>query len=229
MSWVAVAVGVVGTGVSIYTGIHQRNKAKKELNKLNATQPVETIPNEIIQNQELASLRAKTGMPAEQYALAQKNIQRQQMRALRGASDRGMGLGLIGSLNDTATQQQGRLDSENAQTRLANEKVSMDTNNQVANWKKGIFDRNVRQVWNRNYDYNMGLMGSGNQNIANGINSGINLAGSALLSRGGNTNSSFASSLFGGRTRKINYGVSGYGDANNSSLRLDDYGNQIYN
>lgn len=208
MSWVAIAVGVVGTGVSIYTGARQRSKAKKELNKLNAEKPVETIPEEVIRNQELAKLRASTGLPSEQYSLSQKNIQRQQMRSLRGASDRRMGLGLIGSLNDNANLAQGRLDSENAQARQQNEKVYMDTNNQVANWKKGIFDRNVRQVWDRNFDYNMGLMGAGNQNIANGINSGINLAGSALMSsglgNGGGTNSGWSTGLFaGGRARRF--------------------------
>jgi len=162
MAWYALAVGVGTAAYSIISGSTQKKKARRALADLNANQPVETIPEEIIKNQELANLRAKTGLPSEQYALTQKNIQRHQMRALRGASDRRMGLGLIGALNDTATQQQGRLDSENSQARLNNEKVSMDVNNQVANWKKGIYDRNVRQVWNRNYDYNMGLMGASN-------------------------------------------------------------------
>jgi len=104
MSWVAVAVGVVGTATSLIVGGTQKRKAKKELAKLNADKPIETMPEEIKQSQELANLRAKTGLPSEQYNMAQKNIQRQQQRALRGAADRKMGLAMLPYLDDNANR-----------------------------------------------------------------------------------------------------------------------------
>jgi hypothetical protein len=222
-------VGVLGAGYGVYSGARQKSKAKKELDKLNANEPIETIPTEVLKNQELASLRAKTGLPSEQYSMAMKNIQRQQAKTLRGASDRRMGLGLLASVDDNANRAVGSLDAQNAQARLHNEKVSMDTNNQVANWKKGIYDRNVRQIWNRNFDYNMGLMGAGNQNIANGINSGINLASSALIGSGigrSGSNSSWAAGLFGNSNRARRTTYSGGG---NERQLYDADGNPVYN
>jgi hypothetical protein len=213
MSWAAIIVGVVGTAATLITGGVQKHKANKALADLNRNQPIETIPQEILQNQELASLRSKTGLPSEQYAMAQKNIERQQARSLKAAMDRKMGLNLIGTLDDNANTAQGNLDVANAQARLGNEKTLMNVNNQVGNWRKGIYDRNVRQVWNRNFDYNMALKGQGNQNIANGINSGINLAGTAITGAMGGSNSSWANGLFG-RRKNNNNNNSGYGGGN---------------
>jgi len=207
MSWAAAigaSVALTSAGVNYYSASRQKKKAKQALEKLNAEKPVETIPDEIIKNQELASLRAKTGLPSEQYAMAMKNIQRQQAKTLKSATDRRMGLGLLASVDDNANRAVGNLDAENANARRQNERVSMDVNSQVANWKKGIFDRNIRQVWDRNFDYNMGLLGSGNQNQANAINSGVGAIASFVGSAagrgggGGGSNSSWASRTHSG-------------------------------
>ena len=42
-------------------------------------------------------------------------------------------------------------------------------NDNVANWKSQLFDRNVRQRWMRQYQQMMGQLGSGNQNLTGGI------------------------------------------------------------
>lgn len=228
MSWAAVAVGVASAGYGIYSGIRQKNKAKKELERLNREKPIETVPQDVLDNQQMAKIRAQTGLPSEQYNQAMKDINRQQSRSLKRATDRGMGLGLVAALDDNANRAIERLGVENAKARTQNERVLMDVNSQIANWKKGIYDRNVRQVWDRNYDYNMGLQGQGNQNIANAINSAIGLAGTVALTKGTNTGSGRGAGLFARRPRriKLNYGVGG-GDVNGGNLRLDDYGNQI--
>lgn len=80
-------------------------------------------------------MRSKTGLPSEQYSLAMKNIQRQQAKTLR-ATDRRMGLNLLASVDDTAQRAQGDLDVQNAIARERMKEVLMDTNNQVANWKR---------------------------------------------------------------------------------------------
>jgi len=215
MAIIGGVVGILGAGYGVYSGARQKSKAKKELARLNEEQPIETIPKEIVQNQELASLRAKTGLPSEQYVQAMKNIQRQQARTLRAANDRRMGLNVLSSIDDNTQRAQGNLDVANAKARQENEKVLMDVNNQVGNWKKGIYDRNVRQVWNRNFDYNMGLLGAGNQNISNSIASGLGVAGAlaSSLGKGGNTNSnsSWVNGLFG--RRKNNTYITGGGKA----------------
>lgn len=224
MSWIAVAVGVIGTATSLIVGGTQKRKAKKELAKLNADKPIETMPEEIKQSQELANLRAKTGLPSEQYNMAQKNIQRQQQRALRGAADRKMGLAMLPYLDDNANRAMEKLDANNANARRENERTLLDVNTQVGNWKKGLYDRNVRQVWNRNFDYNMGLLGQANDNIMQGINSGINVAGGIAGKYAGGGGG--GQGLFGGYRRRGAIGGSG-GDPNGGNLRLDDYGNLI--
>lgn len=224
MSWISVAVGVIGTATSLIVGGTQKRKAKKELAKLNAEKPIETLPEEIKQSQELANLRAKTGLPSEQYNMAQKNIQRQQQRALRGAADRKMGLAMLPYLDDNANRAMEKLDANNANARRENERTLLDVNTQVGNWKKGLYDRNVRQIWNRNFDYNMGLLGQANDNIMQGINSGINVAGGIAGKYAGGGGG--GQGLFGGYRRRGAIGGSG-GDPNGGNLRLDDYGNLI--
>ena len=205
------AVIAVGTGVyGVAEGANQKRRAKHQMQALERSRPVETIPDEVLKNQELANLRAKTGLPSEQYAMAQKNIQRQQARTLKAASDRKMGLSLLGAIDDNALTAQGNLDAQNAMARIQNEKTAMNINNDVANFKKGLFDRNVRQPWERAYDYNMALQGQGNQNITNSIVSTMGALGasaSSLYKNGGN--SSWANGLFG---RKRPSGRGGFGN-----------------
>jgi len=224
MAWIQIAIGVVGTATSLIVGGSQRRKARKELNKLNADKPIETMPEEIKQSQELANLMAKTGLPSEQYNMAQKNIQRQQQRALRGAADRKMGLAMLPYLDDNANRAMEKLDANNANARRENERTLLDVNTQVGNWKKGLYDRNVRQIWNRNFDYNMGLLGQANDNIMQGINSGINVAGGIAGKYAGGGGG--GQGLFGGYRRRGAIGGSG-GDPNGGNLRLDNYGNLI--
>ena len=228
MSWaiIGIGVGVASTGYSIYSGARQKSKAKKELERLNREKPIETVPQDVLDNQQMAKIRAQTGLPSEQYNQAMKDINRQQSRSLKRATDRGMGLGLVAALDDNANRAIERLGVENAKARTQNERVLMDVNSQIANWKKGIYDRNVRQVWDRNYDYNMGLQGQGNQNIANAINSAIGLAGNVALTKGTNTGNGRGAGLFVRRPRRNNW-VGAGGDINGGNLRLDDYGNQI--
>ena len=84
-----------GLGALINTGIGiaQRSKGKKLLKQIGEA-PDMPIPNEVLQNQKMAQLRANTGLPSEQYNNAMKNLQRNQMIALRGAQDRRGGLSI---------------------------------------------------------------------------------------------------------------------------------------
>ncbi len=161
------AAGALKMGV----GLIQRGSANKWLK--NNQEPTESMSSEIKRNQELANIRANTGLPSAQYNNAMKNIQRQQLLALRGASMQGGGkaLGLLGGINQQGNDAVGDLDARDAEMRLNNEGQLMNVNNQVAGWKSKLFDSNVRQKWMRQYQQKMGELGAGNTNIFNGIDS----------------------------------------------------------
>lgn len=188
---------LVAGGIKTGIGLIQRSSANKWLK--NNQQPIETMPTEIKRNQELASIRANTGLPSEQYNNAMKNIQRQQLMSLRSASMMGGGraLGLLGGLNEQANNAVGSLDAADAQARMDNEGQLMNVNNQVAGWKSKLFDSNVRQKWMREYDQKMGELGSGNQNITNGLDS-LGSAGVGLVGKKGGGSGGSIGSLVGG-------------------------------
>lgn len=217
----AIIGAVVAVGSTVYglaESSNQKRRARHQQEALDRSKPVDKLPDELVKNQELASLRSKTGLPSEQYAMAQKAIARQQARTIRSASDRRMGLGLLASIDDNANRAQGNLDSQNAQARLQNERQLIGVNNQVASWKTAKTNRDLAD-WNNKYDYARAVEGSGNQNMTNTIMSGINAAGLiAGAAYKGSNNSSWANGLFGNNSKanKRDYSIdrSQYYDAN---------------
>ena len=198
-----IAVGTTVYGLAESSNQKRRGRHQQEaLDKERAIQDArDVLPKELEQNRQLASLRSKTGLPTEQYAMAQKAIQRQQARTLKSASDRRMGLGLLASIDDNANKAQGNLDVANAQARLNNERNLMGINKDVASWKIAKVNRDLSQ-WNQKMDYAKAVEGSGRQNQANAIMSGINAAGLiAGAAYKNNSNSSWANGLFGNNTK----------------------------
>ena len=217
----AIIGAVVAVGSTVYglaESSNQKRRARHQQEALERSRPVDKLPDELVKNQELASLRSKTGLPSEQYAMAQKAIARQQARTLKSASDRRMGLGLLAGVDDNANRAQANLDAQNAQARLNNEKTLMNVNNQVAGWKTAKVNRDLAD-WNNKYDYARAVEGSANQNRVNTIMSGINAAGLiAGAAYKGSNNSSWANGLFGNNSKanKRDYSIdrSQYYDAN---------------
>lgn len=173
------AGGLLSAGI----GFIQRGQANKWLK--NNQQPIEALPSEIKRNQELSEIRANTGLPSQQYNNAMRNIQRQQLMSLRAAGQMGGGkaLSILGGINEQGNNAVGDLDARDAQMRLDNEGRLIGVNNNVANWKSQLFDRNVRQKWQRQWEQMMGQLGSGNQNIVGGID-GLASAGIGLIGSG---------------------------------------------
>ncbi len=228
----AIIGAVVAVGTTVYglaesgnqkrRGRHQQDALRKEREILDAR---DRLPTELAQNQQIATLRSKTGLPSEQYAMAQKAIQRQQARTLKSASDRRMGLGLLASIDDNANKAQGNLDSQNAQARLNNERTLMGINKDVAGWKTAKVNRDLAN-WNQNMDYARAVEGSGRQNQVNTIMSGINAAGLiAGAAYKGNSNSSWANGLFGNGAKAKQSTYSGGGT---EQPMFDANGNRIY-
>lgn len=168
----AAIIGAASQGLSALingvTGIFQRAKGRRLLKQAGES-PTEYIPTAIEQNKEMATLGANVGLPSEQYAQAMKNLQRQQMMALRGANDR------KGGLLTLAGNQQGyndaimNLDVKDAQARMQNQKTLYGINNQYGNWQNKVWQNNVKAPWERKYQYAQSLIGSGNQNATTGL------------------------------------------------------------
>lgn len=204
-----VTASLIGGGVNLVGGLvkglfggGQKRKGKKLLDSLQY--PTESIPQEEIENQNLARQQAATGLPSEQYANAMKNIQRQQLTALRGAHDRRGGLGLIGGIQQGTNDATLNLDTADARQKIANQNNLMNVNNRLAGWKDKIWQNNVKEKYNRDYSYGMGLLGAGNQNVASGIDQGLSGIGRGL------------SGLFGSGTSNA------YADQNRPNYYLGD-------
>lgn len=165
--WGAVAQGV-GAIVGGLIGAGQRSKGKRLLRDIGE----EKVPEDILRNQALAQQMAAEGMPSEQYQRAMRNIQRQQLMALRSANSRRSALAALPAIQGGTNDATLNLDATDAQQRVANTRQLMNVNNQVGNIK--------RQIWERKWNYAMGLMGVGNQNIAGAIDRGIGAVGEGL-------------------------------------------------
>ncbi len=162
------AVAGLASGlISGISGAIQKGKANRLLKNLQY--PNETIPTEVLQNQELARLRANTGLPGQQYSQAKQNIARSQTSALSKLTDRRSGLMGIAATQQAADDALLNLDVADATARIGNERALMDANNNVAGWRDKVWTHNVKDKYNRDYDYGMSLKGAGNQNFVSGI------------------------------------------------------------
>jgi hypothetical protein len=165
--------GLVGGG--------QERKGENLLNSL--VYPTESVPQAELDNVALAKQLANQGMPSAQYNKAMQDIQRQQLTALTSAQSRRSALDALPSITNTASNATLGLDAENAKERLANQRQLIGVNNEFANWQDKVWDNNVKQKYIQNYNYAMGLIGAGNQNISNSVDRGI--AGLGLGLAGG--------------------------------------------
>lgn len=197
--WGAIA-GAAGGLLNFGVGIAQRAKGKKLLNNLGES-PVEQIPNEILQNQKTAQLNANIGLPSEQYNNAMKNLQRNQMIALRGAQDRRGGLSILAGSQQAMGDGTLKLDVADANARMQNQKVAYGINNTVGNWRDKVWQNNVNNPYMRKFQYANSLLGIGNQNVTTGIDQ---LAGAGALYGG---SGGFRSNR---TTDDGNWGLTGY-------------------
>lgn len=179
------AGGLLKTGI----GIFQNIKGNKLLKKL--VDPTMVVPSAIRENKKQAELDAATGLPQEQYNKAMKNIQRNQLAKLSAGSDRNSGLSLISSLADIESDAVGQLDAADAAARTANKRNLQSVNNTFGNWQHQVWKTNVKDKYDRDYNYAMSLKGMGGQNIAGGADSFMAGIGSGLIGKkkrgGGNS------------------------------------------
>ena len=166
-------IGAAAQGVGSLIGLIAGGKQKREGRKMlkGLQYPTEQIPTEITN-------AAATGLPSEQYNMAMKNIQQQQLMALRGAHDRRSGIGLIPQIQEGTNNATLNLDAKNAEVRQANQF-------RLAGWKDKVWQNNIKDKYDRDYSYAQNLIGYGNQNTMAGLDQ---LTGAGALA---------ANSLFG--------------------------------
>lgn len=169
-------------------GAGQARQGRKLKNSL--VYPIESVPQEEIENKKLAQQQAATGLPYEQYTNAMKNIQRQQLMALRGAHDRRGGLGSIATIQQGTNDATLNLDTADARQKILNQNQLMNVNNRLSSWKDKVWQNNIKDKYNRDYNYAMGLIGQGNQNVASGFDQVIGSAGNAANAAFGSKNNS---------------------------------------
>lgn len=174
----------IGAAYKMFVGAGQRKQGRKLLNGLQY--PTESMP------QEVADM-ANEGLPQQQYDNAMKNIQRQQQQAISASMDRRGGLSTVGTLTQMTNDATGNLDAKDAEMRQGNRRY-------VAGIKRDLFDKNVRQKYNRDYEYGMGLLGMGHQNESSGFDG---LLGAATSFAGG-MNGGGAGAAMGGSARISN-------------------------
>lgn len=154
---IGAGAGLVGGALKLFRGNKQRKQGRRMLRE--NPMPEYQIPTEITE-------AANEGLPAEQYANAMKNIQRQQMQAIRSAQDRRTATGVIGKVQSNTNDATLDLDVADAQARLAGKR-------QLAQYKDKAWDWNKRQKYERTYGEAMDLIGAGNENFYGGIDQGI--------------------------------------------------------
>lgn len=178
--------GVTQTLGGLYSGIvglGQRKKGNALLNSL--SYPTESIPQAVIENQDTARQRANEGLPSAQYSQAMQNIQRQQMAAVNNTQTKRGGLATIAGIQQNTNDATLGLDVKNAQQRVLNQNNLQTVNNQVGQWQDKIWDNNVKQKYIQSYNYAMGLIGAGNNNIQSGVDKGLaGIAGTGAAAAG---------------------------------------------
>jgi hypothetical protein len=215
LTWVAAAVGVGTAAYSIGEGIHKKNMAKKALAAANAERPMEQVPQAVLNSQALAQQNANTGLPSAQYNAAMQNIKNQQMQALSGSADRRGGLALLGQIQSQGNNANLQLDSANSAQRLKNDQTLVDVNSEVGQYQDKAWQNNYNDKYKNDYNYAMGLLGSGNANVTTGVDQ---LGASGTRVSSGSQMSSFnnGKGIFGNGSGGSNGGSGAYNWGANS-------------
>ena len=69
-----------------------------------------------------------------------------------------------------------------------NQNNLMNQNNRLASWKDKVWQNNVKDKYSQQYNYGMGLMGMGNQNMVSGLDKGLEGFGRAASGLYGQSN-----------------------------------------
>lgn len=216
---IGAGVGIASAGYGIYSGLHKEAQAKKALAAANASRPMEKTPQALLDNQAMAQQNSNTGLPSAQYNVAMQNIKNQQMQALSGSADRRGGLALLGQIQAQGNSANSNLDAANSAQRVKNDQTLMGVNSEVGQYQDKSWQNNYNDKYKNDYNYAMGLLGSGNANVVSGIDQlgatairSANTYGMQQSAKNNNNNGGFGNYNWGGGTTSGGMDNSGMSD-----------------
>ena len=106
--------------------------------------PTAEVNNNYLKNVQIAEQMGRTGLPAEQYNLAQQNIQRNQAGAFNALGRSANPTAGINSLLRASNDAQLGLDVQNANTRLNNQRFAFGQRNNLAQEQQRVWNWNNR-------------------------------------------------------------------------------------
>lgn len=169
------AIGVGSLAYGVGKGISQNHKASQiEKNNL---RPTYQIPQEYIDNVNMARQMSQVGLPQQQYDNQVNNIYRNQssgLNTLSRSANPGAGVAAVVRAGNDATN---TLNAQDAAARQTNQRFYIGQNEnlgqqQLAKQQYDKFDK-----YTENYNKAAALRGAANQSIQNGINGAASLAG----------------------------------------------------
>lgn len=187
-AFASIAPGVIGTGIGLYEALHGGKMYRKGLDMYQNTPfPDYTIPQEISSNQDLATRMAMTGMPSAQYAAALNNIGSSEAGAYSALRKRG-DVGDINAIQSSSDAAKLNLDATSANMRRENIGQMMSANQAMAQYRDKAYQVNKLQRYLMRMGMASSLMGYGNQNVNQGLNtigSGLMSASEGMMGQGG--------------------------------------------
>lgn len=175
----------VGLGTGLFGLLHSNRMYRRGLQMFETTPfPEYQIPEPIYANRALAARMAMVGMPAEQYQQALGNIQASQAFGVENMLSRGANVGDINALIGETNRATLGLDAQSAAMRIANERMLMQANQQLASYMNQQYDVNKLQRYLMRIGMAQGLMQAGGQGFAQSLQ-GLGMLGATMASGGG--------------------------------------------
>lgn len=175
---IGAGVGVVGTGLKLYEGLHQDSQANAI--QKNLKDPTYKIPPEFAQNTELARQMAQQGLPQQQVNNAQNGINQNNAAAIAAISrsaNPGSGITSVTRQADNATN---NLSAEDAQARQNNQRYFIGQNAALGNQELAKQQSDVFDKYTRDFNQMQAYRGAGQQNIAGAAQDAIGLGMTGL-------------------------------------------------
>ena len=176
----AVAAALISAAPAALKGIQGLFQGAKgsKLAKKNI-RPTYEIPQEFQQNLDTAAMRARRGLPQQQYTQGLQNIQRSQTAGLKELRRIGRG-GNVAGLARAGMDATLGLDIADAQARMGNENIEMGYRSQIGQQKlaKQKYDKFGR--YEEDAAAAEALKGAGRQNVMGGLSDLANIGMTAM-------------------------------------------------
>lgn len=180
------AIAAGAQGIKALVGVGQMIFGSKALRKANKNRPMYDIPQEYMDNVNMADGIMNMGMPRESYVAQMTGIQRNQNFGLNALSDRRSGLAGIGNLVQQGNDAMMQLNATDASMRNQN-KITGTGMKMNAKYQLGM-QKLAKQQWDKFNPFlakvaqAQGTIGAGMQNFGGSIDA---LSMIAMQSEGG--------------------------------------------